>query len=116
MISFAKQRWIGLTLLLLFSAATFVAYFHYAPRFPRLSYLSGAVLFVVMVVLTLYNGRKKLPFLPMLGSSESWLQFHIYAGFLTVVLFLVHIRFRLPAGWFESILAWLYVLVTGSGI
>ena len=115
MISFAKQRWLGMTLLLLFSVATLGAYFRYAPQFPRLSYLSGAALFWVMVVLTLYNGRKKLPFLPLL-TSEGWLQFHIYAGLLTVVLFLVHIRFRLPTGWFESILAALYVLVTGSGI
>jgi hypothetical protein len=115
MISFARQRTLGLFLLLAGSAATLAAYLHYGPRYPRLSYLSGAALFLVMVILTLYNGRKKLPFLP-LGTSESWLQFHIYAGFFTVVLFLIHIRFRLPAGWFESILFWLYVLVTGSGI
>jgi hypothetical protein len=113
--SFTKQRWLGISALVVFSAATLAAYVHYAPQYPRLSYFSGAALFFVMVILTLYNGRKKLPFLP-LGTSESWLQFHIYAGFFTVVLFLAHIRFRLPTGWFEIILAWLYVLVTGSGI
>ena len=111
----SKQRWLGIFLLLVFSAATLAAYFKYTPQYPRLTYFSGAALFFVMVILTLYNGRKKLPFLP-LGTSESWLQFHIYAGFLTVVLFLAHVHFRLATSWFDTILAWLYVLVTGSGI
>ncbi|HZV33677.1 MAG TPA: hypothetical protein VFB72_03805 [Verrucomicrobiae bacterium] len=113
--SFRRQRIIGLLLLLVFSAAILWAYFRYTPQFPRLDYFSGALLFSVMVVLTLYNGRKKLPFLP-LGTSEGWLQFHVYAGFLTVVLFLVHIQFRAPRGWFDIILATLYLLVTVSGI
>ena len=113
--SFTKQRWLGIILLALFSAAVLLAYVRYGPQFPRLSYFSGALLFLIMVILTLYNGRKKLPFLP-LGTSEGWLQFHIYAGFSTVVLFLIHIRFRLPTGTFEIILATLYVLVTASGI
>lgn len=105
----------GVTFLLVFSAATLWAYLRYAPEYPRLSYLSGAILFVIMVFLALYNGRKKLPFLP-LGRSETWLQIHIYAGLFTVVLFLAHVRFRPPTGGFETILAWLYLLVTGSGI
>lgn len=113
--SFRRQRIAGITLLLVFSAAILWAYARYTPQFPRLDYFSGAMLFTLMVVLTLYNGRKKLPFLP-LGTSESWLQFHVYAGFLTVILFLVHIQFRPPRGWFDIILATLYVLVTGSGI
>lgn len=113
--SFSRQRWLGLMFLALFSGIVFGAYAHFAPAFPRLVYYSGWALFLVMLVLTLYNGRKKLPFLP-LGTSEGWLQFHIYAGFLTVALFLVHVRFRPPTGWFDIILAWLYVLVTGSGV
>lgn len=113
--SFATQRWLGLIFLFLFSGWIIWAYARYAPTFPRLAYVSGWALFFLMLILTLYNGRKKLPFLP-LGSSEGWLQFHIYAGFLTVTLFLVHIRLRPPSGWFDIILASLYVLVTGSGI
>lgn len=113
--SFRRQRNIGLFLLLVSSVAVLWAYFRYTPHFPRLDYFSGALLFTVMVILTLYNGRKKLPFLP-LGTSEGWLQFHVYAGFLTVVLFLVHIQFRAPRGWFDAMLATLYLLVTISGI
>ena len=48
----------------------------------RLSFLTGWILFALILALTFYNGRKKLPFLPLL-SSETWLQFHIYAGLLT---------------------------------
>lgn len=113
--SFATQRAMGLFVLTALSVATLAAYLRYAPGYPRLSYFSGALLFFVMVVLALYNGRKKLPFLP-LGTSEGWLQFHIYAGFFTVVLFLAHVHFRLATGRFEVILFWLYVLVTVSGI
>jgi hypothetical protein len=29
---------------------------------------------------------------------------------------LIHVNFRVPTGWFEGTLAWLYVLVTGSGM
>lgn len=48
-------------------------------------------------------------------SSETWLQFHIYAGLLTGIMFLIHINYRVPTGWFEGILAWLYTLVMLSG-
>src|SRR5579863_922111 len=115
MTSFTRQRIIGIVLLAALTAATLLGYARYAAEYPRLSYFSGAVLFFIMVILTLFNGRKKLPFLP-LGTAEGWLQFHIYAGFLTVALFAVHIRFRAPTGWFDIILAALYLLVAGSGV
>jgi len=115
MISFVKQRWIGMTLLVLLSAGVVAAHAAWVGSVPRLSYISGWILFVVMVFLAAYNGRKKLPFLPLI-SSEAWLHFHIYAGWLTVILFLAHINFKVPTGWFEGSLAWLYVVVTLSGI
>jgi hypothetical protein len=82
---------------------------------PRYAFLTGWVLLAGMFVLTIYNVRKKLPFLP-LGKSETWLQTHIYLGFFTTLLFLIHLNFRLPHGWFDSALAWLFVLVSGSGV
>ncbi|MBI1902581.1 MAG: hypothetical protein HYS13_15880 [Planctomycetia bacterium] len=77
--------------------------------------LSGWILFSLVVLLALYNVRKKLPFLP-LGSSSAWLQVHIYAGLLAVLLFVLHVRWRIPNGVFESILALLFVAVAASGI
>jgi hypothetical protein len=82
---------------------------------PNYAFLTGWVLLAGMFVLTIYNVRKKLPFLP-LGKSETWLQIHIYLGFFTTLLFLIHLNFRAPHGWFEITLAWLFVLVSGSGM
>src|SRR6185369_16931477 len=39
-----------------------------------------------------------------------------YLGFFTTLLFLIHLNFRAPHGWFEITLAWLFVLVSGSGV
>src|SRR5262245_18797611 len=115
LISYARRTWVSVLALLLVSAVVLYAYREYAPRIFRLSYLSGWLLFLLMLILAAYNGRKKLPFLP-LATSEGWLQFHIYAGFLTIALFGAHISFKVPTGWFEGTLAWLYILVTLSGI
>lgn len=112
---FGMQSLAGTTLLLLASAGVVMAHRRWSQELPNYAYLSGWALLAVMILLALYNVRKRLPFLS-LGSSEAWLQIHIYAGFFTVVLFLVHLDFRMPTGWFEGTLAWLYGLVTGSGI
>ena len=68
-----------------------------------------------MLFLALYNVRKKLPFLP-LGSSESWLQLHIWIGYFSIVLFAIHLQFRPPSGWFEISLTVLFAIVILSGI
>ncbi|HEX4265831.1 MAG TPA: hypothetical protein VH597_15965 [Verrucomicrobiae bacterium] len=111
---FSKQRSAGLILFLISSVLAVWAHEKYAGVVSRFAYLSGWALFGVMLALTFYNARKKISFLPLL-SSEAWLQFHIYAGLLTAVLFLVHISYKMPTGWFEGTLAWLYILVMLSG-
>ncbi len=82
---------------------------------PLLPYASGWVLFALMLGLTAYNARKKLPFLPLF-SSRLWLQIHVYAGLVTAVVYGLHAGWRVPAGWFEGILAALFTLVTASGL
>jgi hypothetical protein len=114
MTPFSKQRSTGLILFLIGSVLVVCAHGKYAGVMPRLAYLSGWALFAVMLALTFYNARKRISFLPLL-SSEAWLQFHIYAGLFTAVLFLVHISYKLPSGWFQGTLAWLYILVMLSG-
>jgi hypothetical protein len=113
--SFSRRRSFCLILLILATGAFVVAHQRWGASVHRAVFLYGWALFAVMVLLTVFNARKKLPFLP-LGTAEGWLQLHIYAGFFSVVLFLFHIRFRYPTGWFELILAWLFALVTVSGI
>ena len=75
---------------------------------------SGLVLLALLLALAFFNPRKKLPFLPLLRAS-SWLQFHIYAGWFAVILFLFHVGFRLPRGLLETSLAILFVIVALSG-
>jgi len=115
MIPHATRRWLWLLALAGGSAGAVMAHAHYSARVPRLAYLSGWALFGLMLLLTAYNARKKLPFLPLL-SSRAWLEFHVYAGLFTAVLFGLHIRGRVPTGLFEMSLAMLFVLVTASGI
>ena len=111
---FSKQRAAGLTLFFLSSVLIVSLHAEFADKVPGLAYLSGWFLFALMLALTFYNARKKLSFLPLL-TSEGWLQFHIYAALLTAVLFCVHISYKIPTGWFEGTLAWLYILVMLSG-
>ena len=112
--SFARRRSFHAFALILLCVAAVLAGLKYSGVVPRFSYVSGWVLLAVILFLAAYNARKKLPFLP-LGTSESWLQFHIYAGLFTAVLFAIHVRFKMPTGWFEGTLAWLYALVMVSG-
>ncbi len=78
-------------------------------------YLSGWLLLGTVVFLVLLNLRKKLPVLP-LGSAAAWLQFHIYAGWLAIALFLLHVGANMPDGWLEGTLGLMFVLVAGSGV
>jgi hypothetical protein len=114
MIPFARQRFLGFALFIAMSVVIIFWHAQWAGRVPRLAYLTGWALFGVILGLTFYNARKKLPFLPLL-SSETWLQIHIYTGLITGVLFAVHISYRWPTGWFEGALAMLYTLVMLSG-
>jgi hypothetical protein len=111
---FRRQFFIG-TFALLAAAAVALRLHAKYQAFPNYAFLTGWALLAGMFVLTLYNVRKKLPFLP-LGKSETWLQIHIYLGFFSTLLFLIHLNFRLPHGWFGLLLAWLFVAVSGSGV
>jgi hypothetical protein len=97
------------------SAAAVWGYYTILGKVRRVDYLSGWALLAAMLFLAVYNGRKKLPFLP-LGNSELWLQLHIWVGYFSFVLFAVHLQFRIPHGWFEISLAILYSIVALSGV
>ena len=76
---------------------------------------SGIGLFVLLVVLAIFNARKQLPFLPLLKAS-SWMKFHAFAGWFSIGLFLFHIQFRIPNGRLEVLLALLFGAVAASGV
>jgi hypothetical protein len=102
-------------LLLLISATAIWVYQRFAPQLANFDYLSGWTLLLAIIFLAGYNVRKKLPFLP-LGSSETWLQWHIYVGYFTFVLSVIHLEFRAPTGWFEIVFSIVFAIVMLSGI
>jgi hypothetical protein len=75
---------------------------------------TGLLLFFLVLALTLFNARKKLPFLPLVRAS-TWLQVHIYVGWFCLFIFLLHIGFRVPNGAFEITLALVFCIVILSG-
>lgn len=111
---FLQRRLLAVTLLVAALATLFFGYDRLAPTLRHAAFLTGWALLAVCLFLTAYNARKKLPFLP-LGNSRTWLQVHAYVGYFAVGLFVVHTGWRWPSGWFEGILAALYVAVTLSG-
>jgi hypothetical protein len=112
---FRRQLFFGLFTLIAATVAALWLHAQFSRALPDYPFLTGWILLAAMLVLTFYNARKKLAFLP-LGNSETWMQIHIYLGFFTVLLFLIHLDFRPPRGWFESTLASLFALVAGSGV
>tara|TARA_R110002096_G_scaffold10868_5_gene41028 strand:- start:303 stop:1031 length:729 start_codon:yes stop_codon:yes gene_type:complete len=76
---------------------------------------SGAALLSLVIFLALFNARKKIPFLPLFRAS-TWMQWHIYLGFFSVLLFLLHVDFRIPSGLLEIVLAIVFVIVAVSGV
>jgi hypothetical protein len=103
--------------IVLVALSAFLIWAHgaYREMLAGMDYLTGWALLAVIAFLAIYNGRKKLPFLP-LGNSETWLQVHIYVGYLTFVLFLVHCNYRVPTGWFEITFACIFGIVMLSGV
>ena len=83
MTRFRRQLYLGLFVLLAASAGALWLNGKYS-TLVNYACLTGWALLVGMFVLTIYNVRKKLPFLP-LGKSETWLQIHIYLGFFTTL-------------------------------
>lgn len=83
--------------------------------YPRHAYLTGWVLFAVMLFLTFFNLRKRIPFLRV-GSASFWMQLHIYVGVFSGALFLAHISGSWPVGAFNQLLAGCYVIVFVTGV
>jgi hypothetical protein len=110
-----SRRYVGLTFFAVAALSAWLLDYALRVHLRRASLVSGLLLFAVVILLTLFNARKKLPFLPLLRAS-TWMQVHIYVGFLSCVLFLLHAGWRLPRGRLEAGLAVLFYLVAASGL
>lgn len=80
------------------------------------SWFSGYVLTGAVLLLAAFHWRKKLPVLAVLGSAAGWMQFHIYLGLSTFVLFGWHLHWQIPQGALEQLLAGAYLFVALSGV
>lgn len=79
------------------------------------SIYTGIFLLFLVLALTLFNARKKMPFLPLIRAAI-WLQIHVYAGWFCFFVFLLHIHFRIPKGPLEVTLAIIFCIVIFSGV
>ncbi len=109
-----SRRNLGISLLLVFALAFWLINYVLTVRFRSAAIVSGFVLLTLVLALTLFNARKKRPFLPLFRAS-TWTQIHIYAGFLSVFLFGIHTGWRTPTGTFEVVLALVFLAVAISG-
>ncbi len=115
MMTFAARRLRNLSILIATSAVALVLFAAYGVTLHSVQYLTGWLLIAAVLVLALLNLRKRFSFLPLMTVSR-WLQFHIYLGLFTAVVFMVHIDWRMPTGYLETLLWGLFVLVALSGV
>ena len=115
MITFARRRWRNGLLTVAAGAGLIAWHTAYDVSLYQPAYLTGWLLLGLVVFLALYNGRKKLSMVP-LGTAAAWLQWHIYMGFLAVLIFAMHVDWSIPNGMLERILALFFVAVAGSGL
>lgn len=87
----------------------------YSLTLAKTAFASGTLLLSCILILAAYQWRKKLSFLS-LGNATAWLQFHIFVGWLSCVLFLLHIGFHVPDGLLEFALFLTYSFVFLSGV
>jgi len=81
----------------------------------RSEFITGYSLFVLLIVLALFNARKKLSMIPLIRSAY-WLAIHVVGGVAAVILFFIHTGSVWPTGGYEQALALVFYLVSISGI
>lgn len=113
--TFLARRWRNIAVTTVVAAFLYVAIATYDAALLSGVHFSGWALLATTAVLAVHTVRKRVPMLP-LGARAQWTQLHIYAGWLSVVLFVLHVGPRLPDGWLEGTLATLFAVVAGSGI
>lgn len=113
--TFVARRWRNLSIAVVVMALVVFLHQTYDMSLHQEKFLTGWLLLVGVLLLTLYNARKKLTMIP-LGTNATWLQFHIYLGLITVAVFGMHISWRIPNGWLEGLLGLFFILVAGSGL
>lgn len=113
--SFVRSRGWGVGVFLVLAVLAWFLHAAHDIALVQPGWFSGWALVALMVFLTLYNLRKKLDFLPSVLSSRHWLWAHLVFGYLSIVLFVLHVGARVPEGPLEIGLWLQFVGVVGSG-
>ena len=77
--------------------------------------LTGYTLMASMLLLGLFNSRKKLSMIPI-GRGSTWLAFHVVLGIFALSLFGLHVGVFWPQGLYEQMLAGSFYMVSLSGV
>ncbi len=109
------RRLVASSLLVIFCVATWLLWEIARAALRPTAIYTGVLLLALVLALTLFNARKKLPFLP-LARAATWLQVHIYLGWFCLFLFFLHLHFRIPQGALEIVLALVFLAVIFSGV
>jgi hypothetical protein len=112
---FTRRRIVNASLVLLVLTGTALWLRAQRGSLGSAAFTTGYLLLAAVLFLALYNVRKKLPFLP-LGSSTTWLQWHLYVGMGTVGGFVLHAGAVWPRGILDGMLAMVYLLTAASGL
>ena len=110
-----RLRNVGFAILVVVPTAILIGLQAFNVALYQEQFLSGWLLIGVVLLLVLYNARKKLSMLPI-GTAANWLQLHIYLGLLSILLFFLHVSWRIPDGWLEGLLAVFFIGVSLSGV
>lgn len=109
------RRWMNVGLTLAVAVVLLGAHALLQVGLHRVEMYSGWLLLTLLLVLTFFNLRKWLTTIPV-GRSSLWTQVHVYAGLVSIAVFLLHTGGRLPNGRLERTLAILYGLVVVTGL
>ena len=77
--------------------------------------LTGYTLLAAILLLGVFNARKKLSMIPV-GRGSTWLAFHVVLGIFAIALFWLHLGALWPLGFYEQLLAGSFYLVSLSGV
>ena len=91
--TFRARRWLLSLVTLALGAGLVLAWQLGRVALQSVAVYSGWLLLFLVLVLTFFNARKKLPFLPLLSAS-TWMQAHVYLGWLGCLVFGLHAGVR----------------------